>query len=194
MPEDVFRKIETDKLYRLGYGDEKSVMNGTDCRVSCLKVRTRTSDGATVRCVRCGNANPDRRIRKEVSRDIDMQYAYDNGRFAAYRARLAPLFAGVSCFPTGHLPVTVTTARNPIRLSCCIRCKGGTSYSAPGGSGREEDEHYDALIRLTPHLTQAFVGAVCVECGAQQKSGQTCATCGNAEQSFDSVKAAFWRR
>ena len=187
---DAFRQLEIDKMYRLGIMDENDVMNATDCRVSCLAVRTRNPEGISRSCVRCGSASPERRHRKVVaSLDTELQNAYDNGRFSSYRRRYAPLFVSVSCFPLGHTTVRVTASGSDAKMWSCIRCSGGTVYSVPEETP-DEDRHYDKLMPLS----REFKGVSCVECGARQECSEACPNCGNASRTYEKVKAVFLRR
>ena len=177
-------------MYRLGIRDENYVINSNDCSVSCLAVRTRKPEGTSRSCVRCGRANPERRRRKVVaSLDTELQNAYDNGRFNSYRKRYAPLFVSVSCFPIGHTTVKVTTSASVAKMWSCIRCSGGTVYSAPEGTP-DEDKHYDMLMPLS----REFRGVSCVECGAKQECDEACPHCGNTSRTFEKIKAVFLRR
>ncbi len=191
---DAFRRLELDKLYRLGIMDEQHAINSADCGVSCLVVRTYTTEERKRSCIRCNSPQPARRQHKIVaSLDRELQQAYDNGRFSAYRQRYAPLFAGVSCFSTGHLAVRVTAAGSAAKMWSCIRCKGGTVYSAPDDV-QDEDSHYDTLRELIPNLGRAFTPSICVECGAEQQCDAPCGSCGNGARTYETVKAAFRRR
>ena len=134
---DAFRQLEIDKMYRLGIRDEEYVMNATDCRVSCLAVRTRKPERKSWSCVRCGSASPERRHRKIVaSLDTELQNAYDNGRFNAYRKRHAPLFVSVSCFPIGHTTVRVTTSASDAKMWSCVRSQRRDRVLGAGGNAR----------------------------------------------------------
>ena len=180
-----------DQTYREGLADEREAIHNPSCDIACLPVKSHTSRRRERYCIRCGSDNP-RKRQHRIGEDSEIQKAYDNGRFSAYREHYAPLFAGVSCF-SGHLPVSISTSASKIRLSTCVRCKGGISYSTPDGSF-DEDQHYKNVRNLAPNLLQPFTNAVCMECGTEGRSGYTCRSCGNTEQDYANVKAAFLRR
>ena len=185
------RQAILDQAYREGLADEREAIHNPSCDIACLPVKSHTSRRRERFCIRCGSDNP-RKRQHRIGEDREIQKAYNNGRFSVYRNRYAPLFAGVSCF-SGHLPVSITTSASKIHLSTCVRCKGGISYPTPDGSF-DAERHYMTVRNLAPNLLQPFTEAVCVECGAEYRSGDTCGTCDNTEQDYDNVKAAFLRR
>ena len=189
---DAFRQLELDKMYRLGIRNETEEIEGTDCKVSCLVVRSHSAEGRRINCVRCGSDKPARGHRKVVaSLDTELQRTYDNGRFSAYRKRFAPLFAGVSCFPTGHTVVKVTASGTVAKMWSCIRCSGGTVYSTPEDMPRDESNRN---INVLSGLAGRFRSVRCVECGAEQDCTAACGHCGNASRTYENVKRAFLRR